>query len=161
MCAPRSLSPRKTKTKGLTRVLRPRVVIYGCVLAGLVVALGVSIALRTPLALDVLRDRNALYRETSEGLVVNGYTLKLVNMDTRDHRFEISVGGLDGLTLNLDEERVEVPAGEVVSVPASVSVDPDSLPARSNEIVFAIRSVAEPGLATDEPARFLGPAPER
>ena len=43
--------------------MRPRIVIYGVLLALLTIGLGVAIALREPLALDALHDRNTLYRK--------------------------------------------------------------------------------------------------
>ncbi len=46
------------------KLLRPRVLIYTGLLAAIVAALVISVLLRVPLKLDVIRDRNALYRET-------------------------------------------------------------------------------------------------
>ena len=143
-----------------THVIRPRVIIYALVLMALIGGLFTSMVLRTPLQLDVLRDRNALYRETNEGLIENIYTLKLVNMDNAEHRFEISVSGIEGLELRVDQAEIRVPAGEVVSVPASVRIDPYSLPSRSNEIEFTLQGLDDESLSARETARFLGPTPE-
>ena len=38
-------------------VLRPRILIYTSILLGIVVAMGVSLALRTPFKVNVVRDR--------------------------------------------------------------------------------------------------------
>ena len=62
-----------------TRVLRPRILVYGLLLAGFMVAWAVGVGTRSDLIVEALRDRNALYRETADGLVENAYTLKLVN----------------------------------------------------------------------------------
>ena len=72
-----------------TRVLRPRVLIYGGLLGALVVGFVVAIALRSPVSLDVLRDRNALYRLTDDGNVDNVYTLRILNKTEREQRFRI------------------------------------------------------------------------
>ncbi|UCE89298.1 MAG: cytochrome c oxidase accessory protein CcoG, partial [Pseudomonadota bacterium] len=64
-----------------TRVLRPRVLIYTVLLAVIVGAWGYGLATRVPLGLDIIRDRNVLFRETREGYIENVYTLKVVNMD--------------------------------------------------------------------------------
>ena len=50
-----------------TRVMRPRVLIYAGLLSALVVGFVVALALRSPVSLDVLRDRNTLYRLTDDG----------------------------------------------------------------------------------------------
>ncbi|MDH3316039.1 MAG: cytochrome c oxidase accessory protein CcoG [Gammaproteobacteria bacterium] len=140
------------------RISRPRVVIYGVILLGLAAALGVSLALRTPLILDVIRDRNALYRETPEGLVENVYTLKIVNMDDADHDFSISVRGIEGVELLLDRAPVEVAGGEVLSIPVRLRVDPYSLENPSSRVVFELAAMDNPSLRVETKGRFLGPS---
>ena len=139
------------------RILRPRIVIFGIALLALVVALAVGIASRTPLVLDVIRDRNTLYRETGEGLVENVYTLKLINMDDTDHRYAITVSGIEGMELDLDTDQIPVAAHEVLSVSARVRADPYSLERASSTIVFTLQSVDDVALKVEEEARFLGP----
>ncbi len=140
------------------RISRPRVLIYGFILLGLSVALGVSLALRTPLILDVIRDRNALYRETAEGLVENVYTLKIVNMDDASHDFSISVRGIPGVELLLDRAPVGVAGGEVRSIPVRLRVDPYSLENPSSRVVFELAATDNPSLKVETEGRFLGPS---
>jgi cytochrome c oxidase accessory protein FixG len=143
-------------------ILRPRVIIYAAVLLALMAAVGIGIAGRTPLALDVIRDRNTLYRETSEGLVENVYTLKLINMDDEAHRYEIHVAGIEGLELDLEQREIPVTAHEVLSVSARVRADPYSLERASSSITFTLRSLDDTSVRVEEEARFLGPgAPAR
>jgi len=144
-----------------TRVLRPRVLVYGGILLALITVLAVSMALRTPLALDVLRDRNALYRETPEGLVENVYTLKLINMDEREHAYRLTVRGVEDMELLIAGDAVSVAAGEVLSLPARVRVDPYLLDRGSTEITFALEALDDPELRVEEEARFLGPSSRR
>jgi polyferredoxin len=63
-------------------------------LLGLLIAgLAFSIVQRTPLRAELIRDRNVLYRELSDGQVENVYSLKLINMDRRTHQYRITVAG--------------------------------------------------------------------
>ena len=39
--------------------------------------------MRTPIILDVIRDRNTLYRESPDNMIENIYTLKIINQDER------------------------------------------------------------------------------
>ncbi len=139
--------------------LRPRVIVYAAVLIALIGAVGFGIASRTPLALDIIRDRNALYRETNEGMVENVYTLKLINMDDRDHRYDVRVSGIDGIELDMESTQIPVSAHEVMSVSARVRADPYSLKRASSTITFALQSVDDESLRAEQEARFLGPAP--
>jgi polyferredoxin len=72
------------------KVLRPRVLIYTGILTAIAAALIIAVLLRVPLKVDVLRDRNALFRETFDGLIENTYTLKVMNMDNETHRYSPS-----------------------------------------------------------------------
>jgi len=139
------------------KILRPRVIVYAIVLLGLVAAVGYGLASRMPLALDVIRDRNTLYRETNEGMVENVYILKLINMDDREHDFEITASGIDGMQLSLDADRIPVNAHEVLSVSARVKADPYSLARASSTITFTLQSLGDASLRVEEEARFLGP----
>ncbi len=143
------------------RLLRPRVMVYSVLLLGLTGVLLAAIAMRTPLELDVLRDRNALFRETNEGMIENVYTLKLINMDDRPHELQISVEGVPGMELRVEGEWVRTEPGEVVSVPATVRVDPERLEQRSSAIKFVAVARGEAGLRVEEEARFVGPSPRR
>jgi polyferredoxin len=119
------------------------------------------VLMRTPLGLDVLRDRNALYRETRGGLVENVYTLKIINMDEREHAYRLEIAGLPGAELVLDHDEVRVPAGEVVSLAARVQIDPYDLKHASSKLTFVLAAVDDPELSAHEEARFLGPVPAR
>jgi polyferredoxin len=102
-----------------TRVLRPRIIVYAVLLAVLVSAWAWGVAHRSPLIADVLRDRNALYRETATG-IENGYTLKLANKTDREQGYVVALQGGQGLRLR-DPGTIVVPAGDVASVPVTVT----------------------------------------
>jgi cytochrome c oxidase accessory protein FixG len=140
-----------------TQVLRPRTIMYSILLGLLAFGLIYAISQRTPLELDIIRDRQSLYRETNEGLVENVYTLKIINMDDSDHRYELSVSGAPGLELVTGEPDIEVPAGEVLAVPVAVRVDPAVLERAASEIKFTLSALDNPDLSRTEKARFLGP----
>jgi cytochrome c oxidase accessory protein FixG len=139
------------------RILRPRVLIYGALLLGLSVAFVGSIALRTPLDLEILRDRNVMYRELDDGRIENVYTLKIMNKDHTDHRYQIAVSGLPGLEVQTDPAQLAVASGEVATVLAWVRVDPDSLQRPGEDIVFYLRSRDNPQLSVESRTRFQGP----
>lgn len=140
-----------------TRVLRPRVLIYAAILITLLVVVGYSIAVRAPTDLDVIRDRNTLYRETDEGLIENVYTLRILNKDDTAHTYVASVSGLPEMTLLLDKPDVTVQAGDIADLSARIRMDPYYLKSQSSEIEFHLRSQNDPGLSISEPARFVGP----
>ncbi len=138
-------------------VLRPRLVAYGAVLAVMIVAFAYGLASRVPLKVDVLRDRARLYRYTSEGLIENAYTLKIMNMDQDTHVYRIAADAIPGLQLTAPAQ-VEVASGAIVDVPVSVSVAPEQLQQRSLPVVFTVEAAGRPEIAVREKSKFISPA---
>ncbi|HJX18409.1 MAG TPA: FixG Ig-like domain-containing protein, partial [Acidiferrobacterales bacterium] len=140
-----------------SRILRPRVLAYGALLAAIAAALVVSVLLRIPLDVDVVRDRNTLYRETNEGLVENVYTLRILNMDNSAHTYQLTAEGIDGLRMHSDVERVTVESGQVRELVVRLQADPVNLRERSSHVRFRVQAEDSTRLVATEEARFLGP----
>ena len=140
-----------------SHILRPRIVVYALILLTIFSLFVYSFSQRTSLGLDVIRDRNRLYRETSDGLIENVYILKILNMDDAAHEYELSARGIEGLQMRVDPDTIRVESGEVAELPVSLRVDESALEARSSEITFELMATDDPSLAVEEEARFLGP----
>jgi cytochrome c oxidase accessory protein FixG len=139
-------------------ILRPRVLIYMFLLLLFSAAFIYSLSQRTPIELDIIRDRNQLYRETS-GLIENIYTLKLINMDSEAHEFNISAEGIDELILLVDKESVYVEGGTVFDLPVRLRAEEDNLKGRSTVIHFTLSANDDNELSIKQEAKFLGPLP--
>lgn len=140
-----------------TNFLRPRIVVYGIILLAITASTFYAIANREPLALDVLRDRNSLYRETNQGLIENVYIVKVMNMDKVSHRYHLSVTGIEGLVIDMDREDIEVASGSVIEIPVRAQVDAENLKRRSSTIQFILQADYQKDLQISEEARFIGP----
>lgn len=81
------------------RVFRPRVIIYTLILAAIAVAFAVSLATRTTLRMDVIRDRGVLGREVAGGMIENVYRLQLMNAAETPLSLSLDVDGVDGMTI--------------------------------------------------------------
>lgn len=144
-----------------THIVRPRTIMYTLLLLLLTAGLLYSVSQRTPLKLDVIRDRNSLYRETEEGLVENIYTLKIINMGEKTQAYSLSVEGLEGMHLVMPRPDIQVESGEVMTLPVSVRIDPVVLKRAASEIEFTISENENPEISYTQTARFLGPVMSR
>ena len=142
---------------GKTHILRPRIFIYAVILLSIMVAFAWSFSQRVSLGLDVIRDRNTLYRETSDGLIENVYILKILNMDDAEHQYELSVSGIPGLTLHKDMAVIQVASGGIMELPVRLRAEEGDLEARSSDVVFELVAQDDAALIAREDARFLGP----
>ena len=140
-----------------TKIIRTRVIIYAVILLAFISVFIYLMASRVPLQLDIIRDRNALFRETNEGLIENVYTLKLVNMDDHDHEFTLSVEGINDVELMIEQENIFVKGGEVADLPVRLRADEFDLKQRSTKIYFNLAAKDNSELNVKEEGRFLGP----
>jgi cytochrome c oxidase accessory protein FixG len=105
-----------------TRVLRPRVLVYGAILVALTAGWAWGVTGRSPLIAEVLRDRNALYRAAGDGNIENGYMLKLVNKDRQAHAYRIRIeSDVAGIALCDQGRKVHAQAEQVLSLPLVVT----------------------------------------
>ena len=141
-----------------TRIVRPRTLVHAACLVALLALIAILLALRVPVELDVIRDRNALYRETDDGLVRNVYTLKIVNMHGEPLHWRIRAEGIAGLRMEAERGGREVAPGEVASVPVRLDAPRASLRAASTPVRFSIEAREDETIRATEETRFLGPA---
>jgi len=141
---------------GHTDFKRPRILVYASILIAITIGTIVAISMRSPIELDIIRDRNSLFRETGMGLIENVYTLKVINKDKTAHEYSINAEGIQGMKLNLPEKQIYAESGEVVEVAMSIEIDPELLKQRTSEIFFKLDTL-DGSLSTIQEARFLGP----
>jgi len=138
-------------------ILRPRLLGYGAILAVFCGLFLYQLVSRVPLQLDIIRDRNALFRETFEGNIENTYTLKIMNKTQLHQDYTVTVSGLEGAIPHIPESVHAVP-GEMLILPVTLEIAPDKLEQRNTTVYFTVKSTnAEPPQEVTEESRFLGP----
>jgi cytochrome c oxidase accessory protein FixG len=140
-----------------TRILRPRMFIYVTLLTVLCGGLLAALYLRTPVALDVIRDRNALYRESRPGFIENVYSLRVINKDQESHVYDVTVAGLPTVRIETDPSTIEVGAGEVYAVAARVLIEDGAVGSGGHDVMFTLTATDDPELTTTERGRFFTP----
>ena len=140
----------------LGHVLRPRIVIYSAILWAIIIAFVWGLATRSPLRVDVIRDRAILAREVEGGLIENVYRLHVMNIAEVPRGYRIEVTGLPNIAL-VGEPRIDLPAEADDTYTLRVRVPPENGKAGANRIYFEVRSIDDPKLATHEKATFLIP----
>lgn len=124
----------------IRRVLRPRVLIYTSILLALSIGVLASLAMRTPLKVDVVRDRAALARIVAGGKLENVYRLQVMNATERAQKYRLTAEGLQGLAL-ASETEVEVGPAESRWVAVRLQIPYGSAPPGSHTIHFDIATV--------------------
>lgn len=120
-------------------LLRPKVVGYFAVLVIMMAALTMDILYRVPMGLDVIRDRNSLYRETMAGNIENVYTLVLMNKSQQAQTMYVRVEGLLGYELNGVTE-VSVPANTLLRHPIALEVPYENIDENITSFAFTLEN---------------------
>ncbi|HEY9573673.1 MAG TPA: cytochrome c oxidase accessory protein CcoG [Pusillimonas sp.] len=95
----RAITEGMTQSQVRKRMLRPRVLAYSFILLLIMVGFVVSLATRTTLRMDVIRDRGVLGREVAGGMIENVYRLQFINTSESPVVLELSAKGLPQLSI--------------------------------------------------------------
>lgn len=136
-------------------VLRPRIFVYGALLLIIVSSTLWSMTHRIPLRADLIRDRNALYRELPGGMIENVYTLKITNMDARPHRYEFILP--EDMDVKIDTSRpLDLAAEEVAGVSVRIRM-PKSAGQGVQNLKLELKAADDPSIRKTIDAKVLLP----
>jgi cytochrome c oxidase accessory protein FixG len=140
----------------LRHMVRPRVLIYSAVLLVIVSVFFGTLLTRTPVKMDVIRDRGSMGREVENGQIENVYRLQIMNTDESRHHYHIGVEGIEGITLQGTGE-VTLGSTESRSLPVDVRVPEGKGSKGSNKIWFTLIDTDHPEVSLREKAVFFVP----
>lgn len=146
-----------------SRVLRPRVIFYGVLLTAIFAGWTWGVGHRSALIVDVLRDRNALYRVAADGSIENAYTIKLINKTPLAKRYRVAVvdehgNAIDGFAIIGGNKEIDVAPEQVLSVTLTLAARPEIVHGRRN-LRFVVSDSDDPALQVQQDSRFFAPLP--
>jgi len=122
------------------QLTRPRIQIYTMILVAITVGLFVSLSLRTPFKVDVVRDRSTLSRITEYGTLENVYRLQIMNAAEHEQTFLLNVKGLPQLKITT-QTVVKVDPAQARWIVLSADIPYGSSDAGSHKIEFEARAL--------------------
>ena len=140
----------------LRHAFRPRIIIYSLVLLAIISVVIGSLLTRTPLKMDVIRDRGSMGREIEDGLIENVYRLQIMNTEEAAHRYRISVSGIDGIVLQGASDITLGPT-ESRGMPVNLRIPAGAGEQGSNKIFVTITDTDNPDVQVSERAVFFVP----
>jgi cytochrome c oxidase accessory protein FixG len=137
------------------RILRPRVLIYGALLAAVGSAFVWALAARTPLDLQVAHNASSLFGATADGRASNSFVLHIQNRDRADHDFHLRLDAPAGFELLAGQNPVRVAALGTLEARVFVVAAQDEADVRQRSIRFVLERAGEPGQGIARAATFL------
>ncbi len=154
-----NLEARAAGKPFVQRILRPRTILYGVLIAFVSGLMLTALIGRSTEGVAAIHDRNPLFVRLSSGAIRNAYTIRLINKKLEERTFILSVEGVpdaslevigdnaDGLTIGPDQTR---------EVRVLVTTGDKLPPAASLPVTFRIRDKAS-GLSASVTDHFIGP----
>ncbi len=140
-----------------THFLRPRTIGYGLIWATLCIGLLIALFMRSPMELDVVRDRNALYQRIGPN-VENVYTLHITNKSDLAYRFSVSIEDMPGASFHPPIAEFMIESRGKQQLPARIRVPAENLQPGVNDIDIVITRLGENKPVTETAkARFFAP----
>jgi cytochrome c oxidase accessory protein FixG len=134
-----ALEQKWTKAQTISHVFRPRVLIYTAILGVVVAAMGISLAMRIPFKVDVVRDRGSLARIAEGGKIENVFRIQIMNATETTQTFHISVDGMHHLKV-ASEEEVVIESTQSRWVPVRLQLPYEGAEPGSHTIHFKIEA---------------------
>jgi cytochrome c oxidase accessory protein FixG len=139
------------------RALRTRSLVYGALLLVIATAAAIALSLKSPLKVDVMRDRGALAREAAPATIENVYRLQIMNTDETARRLHLDVAGLPGLRIAGGEQSIDAPAGSTRLVPLRLQAPQESATPGSHPIEVIVTDQDDPSIERREKSTFILP----
>ena len=136
-------------------VIRPRIMVYGVLLLVIISGTLWGMTHRVPLRADLIRDRNALYRELPGEVIENVYTLKITNMDDVPHQYNMTILNNDAVEIDLSRPLV-LQAEEVAGISVRLRI-PKSAGQGVQSLEIELQAQDDPSIKTQITAKALMP----
>ncbi|MCW2284440.1 cytochrome c oxidase accessory protein FixG [Rhodoblastus acidophilus] len=126
------------------RIFRARTITYMVLILGVAAFMGVSLATRHTLGVDVMHDRNPIFVALSDGSLRNGYTIRALNKTGAARDFTLTLEGLPRGQLDILGQKgagaldVHVEADQTLELRVMVTTPPDATPPQSTPIKFIL-----------------------
>jgi polyferredoxin len=138
------------------RVLRPRVLVYMAVLSAVTLGMLWSLLTRTPLKVDVVRDRGVVARMVGQGQIENVYRLQIMNATESSQQYVLSATGIEGLRV-MSDTVVAVDAASARWVPMRLQAMANAAPSGSHPITLTVTAHGPMHTQVSEKSVFLVP----
>lgn len=142
---------------GKTNFVRPRLFGYSFAVVAMVCAFLYVVFTRSPIEVDVLRDRGLRMYRIAGSDIQNVYTVKISNKDQEAHEYRISVSG--DYPFSLENQRsILVEEGEVFSLPLRISIPKSEFKVAKAELVVTVQAIENEKIIASEETNFIGPS---
>ena len=138
-----------------TRIIRPRVILYGIVFTALLTLLIVLVVTKSPVDLTILRNPGRPFNVVEGSMVENALHLKITNRTDEPRTYRVDVSSHPQAKLIGSRESLPLAPGEMISEPVRVLAPFDLFSAGGLDVT--LRLTSDDGVTVERTYRLLGP----
>ena len=140
----------------LRHLMRPRTLLYAALLLAVSVAVLSGIVLRTPVKMNIIRDRGDIVRELEDGRLENVYRVQIMNTREDARSFVLSARGIDGIELVVTEAQpIRIGSAGSRIVPLELRVPRAAVAPGSTPVWLKVEAADDAGVAREEKTVFI------
>ncbi|TXH89327.1 MAG: cytochrome c oxidase accessory protein CcoG [Rhodoferax sp.] len=121
----------------LAHVLRPRVLVYGGIILAITIGMFVSLTLRIPFKVDVVRDRGVMARIAEGGNYENVYRVQIMNASEKMQHYTMRASGIEGISVS-PATPIQVEPAQSRWVVVQLQASPDKAPAGTTKVELEV-----------------------
>lgn len=126
------------------KIIRPRIIIYLLVIFSLLSFIGLKLINRSGFDFQIIKNRDNVYQQMSNGTISNNYILKIMNMSNDDQMYLLKVNDLNAEIIT-GEAPIRVKSGDVRDTGVSLILDPQKLKDKVNKFSFSLKRLDPKG----------------
>ena len=138
----------------MRHVRRPRILVYSGILGAIIGAMLISLMLRTPFRVNVVRDRGVMARIVDGGAIENVYRLQIMNATESAQRYKIVATGLPGIEVG-SANVIAVDSTESRAIAVRLRLPREGASPGLHPIVIRIESLDAPGKVLEKSVFFV------
>lgn len=143
-------------SKGIQKLINPRVIGYSFVLLALIGLLSFLIITRSDIETTILKVPGTLYQRTEDSMITNLYTIEFVNKTFEDIPLNLKIESPEEATLSrVGDMAINVPAGKLEKSVYFVKIPADKIGSAKTVIVIGVYR-GDKKIETIK-AKFIGP----
>ncbi|MDP6969619.1 MAG: cytochrome c oxidase accessory protein CcoG [Gammaproteobacteria bacterium] len=138
------------------RLLRPRFIGYGIAVLFIATFIGMQLISRVPIEVDLIRDRQTLFRDLGDGVIENTYHLKVSNKSQTAITIEVSINGVENYAY-IGKQQLDIAPNATIEQMLRIRIHTDDLESPKTKIAFDVKSLGSESIRVEQESRFLAP----
>lgn len=138
------------------RLLRPRFLGYGLAVLAITTYIVLQLVARIPIEVDLMRDRQSLFRDLGNGVIENTYRLKVSNKSQSPISIRVDLNDIENYQL-LGKQELAIAPNATIEEILRIQIHTDELSSSNTDITFAVKSPDDKSISVVQESRFLAP----